>query len=102
METLCEKCQAPLTIGSWPFCPHGTPRGGVIGDDIPGGVLIHHGVCNEDGTPKRYYTRSSIVQAATDKGLFQGYDTPKVANRLSDQRAEAIYKKAKAEREGSY
>lgn len=41
----------------------------VIGDDIPGGIEIRHGICNPDGTPKRYYTKSSIHAAAKAAGL---------------------------------
>lgn len=41
----------------------------VIDDSIIGGVLIRHGVCNDDGTPKRYDTKSAIAKAAKEKGL---------------------------------
>ena len=43
----------------------------VIGDDIPGGVEIRHGICNEDGSPRRYYSKSEIRRAAAAKGLTQ-------------------------------
>ena len=59
----------------------------VIGDDIPGGIEIKHGICNEDGTPRRYYTKSSIKEAAYNQGYFQGEDTPKVNPRIAEQRA---------------
>ncbi len=47
------------------------PRGGatVIGDDIPGGILINNGICYEDGTPRRFYSRSDMKRAAQEKGL---------------------------------
>lgn len=41
----------------------------IIDDDIPGGVLIHHGICNEDGTPRRYYSKSEIAKEAKRRGL---------------------------------
>lgn len=43
-------------------------RRAVTPDEIPGGILIHHGLCNEDGTPKRYYSNSEIARAAKEKG----------------------------------
>lgn len=49
----------------------------VIGDDIPGGMLISHGICHEDGSPKRYYSRTDIKRAANAKGLVIQGDTPK-------------------------
>lgn len=41
----------------------------VHGDDIPGGVLIHHGICHDDGTPRRYYSKSEMARAAQARGL---------------------------------
>jgi hypothetical protein len=38
-------------------------------DEIPGGIQIAHGLCNEDGTPRTYYSRSEIKMAAAVKGL---------------------------------
>lgn len=45
-----------------------TNRNNVIGDDIPGGVLMHNVLCHADGTPRRFDTRNSIVKAAKAKG----------------------------------
>jgi hypothetical protein len=42
----------------------------VWADDIPGGLDIAHGLCNEDGSPRRYYSRSAIKTAAEVKGLM--------------------------------
>ena len=59
---------------------------GVIGDDIPGGVLIKHGICNEDGSARRYYSKTEIRQAAAAKGLSWGGDhTVHVPQRGSDK-----------------
>lgn len=58
----------------------------VVGDDIPGGILIKHGVCNEDGTPRRFYSKSEIRRAAKEKGLTWGGDhTEHVPSRGSDR-----------------
>jgi hypothetical protein len=83
-STVCEKCSQPLNVGDWPFCPHGTGNANVITDEIPGGVYIKHGLCFEDGTPRKFYSKSAIREAAFQKGLFQGTDTPKANPRLQD------------------
>jgi hypothetical protein len=80
-EDLCEKCGEPFEIGDWPFCPHGAYRGGVIGDDIPGGVLIHH----MEAEPIRFYSKSAIKKAAFERGLTHGYDTPKPNQRIIER-----------------
>src|SRR5688572_6007046 len=49
---------------------------GLITDDIPGGVEIRHGIMNDDGTPKRYYSKTDIKRAANERGLVWGDDTP--------------------------
>lgn len=66
---LCETCGEPLEIGVWPFCPHGTGSNSVIADDIPGGVEIRNGLCNEDGSPHRYYSKSEMTKEAKRRGL---------------------------------
>jgi hypothetical protein len=65
----CAKCaEAGSTIQMTRlYLPSSVPN--VVGDDIPGGVVIHHGVCNEDGTPKKYYSHSEIQKEATRRGL---------------------------------
>lgn len=62
----------------------------IASDDIPGGLEVRNGICNPDGTPKRYYSKSAIKKAAYDAGLFIMGDTPKVNTRL---REEAIAKR---------
>lgn len=44
-------------------------RAAVHGDEIPGGVWMKHGICNEDGTPKRYDSKHDIVRALDKAGL---------------------------------
>jgi hypothetical protein len=69
----CPDCKAPtyldydMQFGKAP---------GLITDDIPGGVEIRHGIMNDDGSPKRYYSKSDIKRACNEKGLVWGDDTP--------------------------
>lgn len=38
-------------------------------DDIPGGVWIRHGICNLDGSPRQYFTKSEMARVAKERGL---------------------------------
>jgi hypothetical protein len=40
----------------------------VIGDDIPGGMEIRHGICNEDGSPRKFYSKSEMARVAKERG----------------------------------
>jgi hypothetical protein len=62
-EVACKECGA-ATQRVW---LSGTAA--VIGDDIPGGLWIRHGLCNEDGTPRKYYSKSEIQKEAERRGL---------------------------------
>lgn len=42
------------------------------GDDIPGGLWLEHGLCNADGSPKRWDSKKAIAKAAKAKGLHWG------------------------------
>ena len=70
----CETCGATLQVGQFPFC-HGDPAahqpytGGIVPDDIPGGLLITNGLCHADGTPRRFDTRSAIAAEAKRRGM---------------------------------
>lgn len=62
-EVLCNECQQPtkrIWVGK---------ANAVIGDEIPGGVWIRHGICNEDGTPRKYYSHSEMRKEAARRGL---------------------------------
>lgn len=52
---------------------------GVIGDSIPGGILIRHGICNDDGTPRRYDSMTEIRREAARRGYTLYGETPKAA-----------------------
>jgi hypothetical protein len=71
-------------------------------DEIPGGIQIAHGLCNEDGTPRTYYSRSEIKMAAAVKGLVswsEVYTEAKRAKRDRDEaRAEKRLARDRAER----
>lgn len=41
----------------------------VLPDDIPGGIEIRHGLCNMDGSPRTYYSRSEMKKEAEKRGL---------------------------------
>ena len=57
----------------------------VHGDECD--VLIRHGLCHEDGTPKRYTSKEQIRRDAYEAGYTQGTDTPKPNPRIVEQRA---------------
>lgn len=59
----CKECGKP-TERAWLTKP-----GHVIGDEIPGGIWIRHGLCNPDGTPRKYYSHSEIKAEAKRRGL---------------------------------
>jgi hypothetical protein len=66
-----------LKLGQRPPCPECNEptetlwdqSAGVISDDIPGGIEIRHGLCNPDGTPRRYYSHTEIRKEAERRGL---------------------------------
>lgn len=75
----CDKCGHEMQIGEFPFCPHEHGANTAIGDDIPGGLTLEHGVCHDDGTPRTFYTKSAIRKVAKAKGLHWGafmHDSP--------------------------
>jgi hypothetical protein len=53
---------------------------GIVGDDIPGGLEIKHGLCNPDGTPRKFYSKTEIKRAANEAGVTWADDTPKPYN----------------------
>jgi hypothetical protein len=50
---------------------------GIATDEIPGGIEIRHAICNPDGSPKRYYSKTEIKRAANERGYTIAGDTPK-------------------------
>lgn len=41
----------------------------VIGDDLPGGYVVEHGLTHEDGTPQKFYSKSEMRREAARRGL---------------------------------
>jgi hypothetical protein len=76
--TLCERCYKPEHIGEHGHmkCPLERRRSAptVWADDIPGGVEIHNAICNADGSPRRYYSKSEIKLACEMKGIIPYHD----------------------------
>jgi hypothetical protein len=72
-----EQVDVLLKIGERPPCPEcgsetstlWRSSAGVIPDDIPGGVEIKHGLCNPDGSPRRFYSKTEIAREASRRGL---------------------------------
>lgn len=76
----CEKKQEGL---SWDYDPipsccdkqmepdygRSNAAAAVIPDEIPGGIYIRHGLCNPDGSPRKYYSKSEIAAEAQRRGL---------------------------------
>lgn len=56
----------------------GTQAPVVIPDDIPGGIDIRHGLCNADGSPRRYFSKTEIRREAEKRGLTIMGETPNV------------------------
>lgn len=69
---ICDRCFQLTSIGEHGLglCPLEPRRAAVVRpDSIPGGTLIHHGLCNADGTPRRFDSHSEIRTACAVKGL---------------------------------
>lgn len=56
----------------------------IATDSIPGGYYVKHGLCNPDGSPKRFDSKSDIKEAAYESGWTIGGETPKINPRIQD------------------
>lgn len=69
----CERCYQPVSTGDHGLglCPLEPRRLAPVvrPDDIPGGVLIGHGLCNPDGSPRRFDSRSAIARECAVRNL---------------------------------
>lgn len=76
-ETGHEQIDILLKLGERPPCPTcggsvstlWRTSSNVVGDDIPGGYEVKHGICNEDGSPRKYYSKSEMRKEADKRGL---------------------------------
>ena len=70
----CERCYRETSDGEHGLglCPLEPRRfqQTVWTDDIPGGLLVEHGLCNDDGSPRRYDSKSAIRAEAKARGLY--------------------------------
>ena len=74
----CDRCYQdivqPADHGLY-RCPLAPRRAAVVRpDSIPGGLLIEHGLCNEDGTPRRYDSQTEITRECEKRGLRRWSD----------------------------
>ena len=70
LPIVCKACSAETHL----FDPH-PPFGeapGVVGDDIPGGVVLDH----LTPTPQKFYSKTDIKRACNELGWTQGGDSP--------------------------
>lgn len=99
---ICERCYKPADIGEHGLylCPLEPRRYGlaVRPDSIPGGLVIEHGLCNEDGTPRTYYSQSEITLECQRRGLIRWTDIHS-EDKTKDARVRADwYKSPEAQR----
>lgn len=76
---LCDRCYQPEDIGEHglglcPLEPRRDRSVAVRQDSIEGGLTIEHGLCNEDGTPRTYYSQSEITAECKRRGLVRWTD----------------------------
>jgi len=104
----CDRCYRPLTEGEHgvylcPLEPRQTQYT-VRPDSIPGGLVIEHGLCNEDGSPRTYYSHSEITRECQKRGLMRWSDVY-TEDKTKDARVRADWyqsseaKRAKAQRD---
>jgi hypothetical protein len=51
----CDVCGAELSLGAWPWCPHGAPTLVTVPDDVPGGFWAVNGFAE----PRQFFSRSA-------------------------------------------
>jgi len=61
----CDRCQQPLNVGDFPFCPHGPTNVLTVGDDIPGGFVQE----NFSHDPETFYSKKAMLRRADELGL---------------------------------
>ncbi len=74
---VCERCYRLSEVGEHGvgLCPLQPRRAPVVRpDSIPGGVQLAHGLCNPDGSPRRFDSQSEISRACREKGLIRWTD----------------------------
>jgi hypothetical protein len=91
----CNKEYLDIDVETYPVCTCGAqtvwlPKpgtGAIDQDSIEGGVMIAHGICNPDGSPKRYDSKSAIRKALKSAGMenhvFRGQESKKLYDRMT-------------------
>lgn len=62
---MCEKCGQTLTIGEFPFCPHGLATPQIISDEYAGGFVQEH----FGHEPETFYSKKAMYQRADELNL---------------------------------
>ena len=63
---VCDHCGHPVTVGDWPWCPHGRPRFGIQTDEaFIGGKTFEH--LGHD--PVTVYSRGELKRELDARGL---------------------------------
>jgi hypothetical protein len=63
---ICDACQQPLEVGSWPFCPHGKYAPNVIDDQLEGGPRLFEHLGHE---PVYVESKSQLKRELEARGL---------------------------------
>lgn len=63
----CDRCQKPLAIGEYPFCPHGFTHLAVQPDELIGGFVQE----NFGDEPEYFTSKKAMLQRADELGLRQ-------------------------------
>jgi hypothetical protein len=87
VDTVCPACQVRQVDvfvdrdAPYPPCACGgqterlwTFGTAIRGDEIPGGLVIEHGLCHEDGTPRTYHSWSEINRECKRRGMVRWTD----------------------------
>jgi hypothetical protein len=74
----CPTCGEPLDNLWLPYSPQ------IDGDEID--IEIRHGICNPDGSPRRFRSKSELKRVAYDTGYSVHGDTPNPNPRIVEQR----------------
>lgn len=61
----CPECGEELSVGSWPYCPHGKASSAIAVDGIPGGMVLE----NYGPNPVTVYSHTERRRLMAEAGL---------------------------------